>query len=97
MHKHVDFLPLVGHSRWKQIAPFVGVSRETWRKLCRAGKAPQPIRLSSRCTVWKNTEIHAYLSDPARYQSLQSAQFGADVHATDKFTRGKSNQWHISN
>ncbi|ARL86690.1 transcriptional regulator [Burkholderia pseudomallei] len=68
MHKHVDRLPEVGHSRWKQIAPFVGVCRETWRKLCLARRAPQPIQLSSRCTVWKNVEIHRYLSDPLQYR-----------------------------
>ncbi|MBN6729732.1 AlpA family phage regulatory protein [Burkholderia multivorans] len=68
MHKHVDTLPEVGHSRWKQIEPFVGVSRETWRKLCRAGKAPRPIRLSPRCTVWSNDEMHAYLADPLGYR-----------------------------
>nr|WP_175878045.1 AlpA family phage regulatory protein [Burkholderia sp. BCC0097] len=70
MHKHVDTLPEVGHSRWKQIEPFVGVSRETWRKLCRAGKAPRPIRLSSRCTVWSNDQMHAYLADPLGYRVL---------------------------
>ncbi len=69
MHKHVDTLPEVGHSRWKQIAPFVGVCRETWRKLCLAGRAPQPIQLSPRCTVWKNSEIHVYLKSPLDYRS----------------------------
>ncbi|PRE84535.1 transcriptional regulator [Burkholderia multivorans] len=68
MHTHVDMLPEVGHSRWRQIAPFVGVCRETWRKLCLSGRAPQPTQLSPRCTVWKNTEIHRYLSDPLRYR-----------------------------
>ncbi|WP_244206452.1 integrase domain-containing protein [Caballeronia pedi] len=29
MHKHLNTLPLVGHSRWSRIARFVGVSRET--------------------------------------------------------------------
>ncbi|MCA7893559.1 transcriptional regulator [Burkholderia cepacia] len=48
--------------------PFVGVSRETWRKLCRTGKAPRPIRLSPRCTVWSNDQMHAYLADPLGYR-----------------------------
>nr|WP_249181349.1 transcriptional regulator [Burkholderia sp. AU19243] len=69
MRKHVDTLPVVGHSRWSQIAPFVSVSRETWRQLCLAGRAPAPIRLSSRCTVWKNAEIHAYLDDPVNFRA----------------------------
>ncbi|NWK42872.1 AlpA family phage regulatory protein [Ralstonia pickettii] len=67
MHKHGDTLPLVGHSRWRQLAPFVGVSRETWRLLYKAGRAPKPVKLSPRCTVWRNEEIHAYLTDPIAY------------------------------
>jgi predicted DNA-binding transcriptional regulator AlpA len=66
--KNIQTLPQVGHSRWAQLAPFVGVSRETWRKLCLAGRAPRPIQLSLRCTVWKNDEVHAYLADPLGYR-----------------------------
>ncbi|MPV65832.1 AlpA family phage regulatory protein [Burkholderia sp. BE17] len=61
----------VVHSRWRQIAPFIDVSRETWRKLCLAGRAPQPIQLSPRCTVWKNSEIHVYLRDPLQFRPDQ--------------------------
>lgn len=68
MHKHVDTLPEVGHSRLRQIAPFVGVCRETWRKLCLAGQAPQPIQLSPQCTVWRNEQVHQYLAGPLRYK-----------------------------
>jgi hypothetical protein len=60
-------LPRMGLSKWSQIAPFLPVGRETWRKLCIAGKAPAPIRLSDRCTVYKNEEVHRYLSDPLSY------------------------------
>jgi predicted DNA-binding transcriptional regulator AlpA len=73
MLKHVDTLPLVGHSRWKQIEPFVGVCRETWRQRCIAGIAPKPIQLSNRCTVWKNSEIHEYLRDPLGFANVLSA------------------------
>ena len=69
MHRHLNTLPLVGHSRWSQIAPFVGVCRETWRQMCRSGRAPQPIRLSSRVTVWLNTDIHDYLRSPLTYSA----------------------------
>lgn len=65
----ITTLPLVGHSRWAQIAPFVGVSRETWRKRCLEGRAPQPIQLTLRCTVWKNEEVHAYLANPLGYRT----------------------------
>ncbi|MGQ7939153.1 helix-turn-helix transcriptional regulator [Paraburkholderia sp. D1E] len=62
-----NFLPAVGLSKWAQIAPFLPVGRETWRKLTQAGKAPPPIRLSEKCTVYKNEEVHKYLADPLGY------------------------------
>jgi predicted DNA-binding transcriptional regulator AlpA len=62
-------LPAIGLSKWPQIAAFLPVGRETWRQLVRAGKAPQPIRLSERCVVYRNEEIHRYLSDPLNYRS----------------------------
>ena len=73
MYKHGDTLPLVGLSRWEQIAPFVGVSRETWRKRCLEGRAPLPIQLTQRCTVWRNEAIHAYLRDPLNYRVEKTA------------------------
>lgn len=72
MHKHIDTLPLVGLSRWHQIAPFVGVSRETWRKRCLEGRAPQPIQLTMRCTVWRNEDVHRWLADPLTYRVAES-------------------------
>jgi prophage regulatory protein len=62
-------LPLVGRSRWTQIQPFLPVCRETWRTMCRAGKAPKPVRLSPRCTVWDNVEVHRWLADPLGYRA----------------------------
>ncbi len=73
MHKHINTLPLVGHSRWKQIEPFVGMCRESWRQRCLAGLAPPPIQLSARCTVWMNSEVHLYLSDPVQYGKARAA------------------------
>ncbi|WP_084170037.1 helix-turn-helix transcriptional regulator [Paraburkholderia ferrariae] len=72
MRKHADTLPLVGLSRWHQIEPFVGVSRETWRKRCLEGRAPQPIQLTLRCTVWRNEELHLYLRNPLGYRVPKS-------------------------
>lgn len=65
-------LPLVGQSRWAQLEPFLPVCRETWRTMCREGRAPAPIRLSERCTVWNNTQIHRWLADPLGYVSYAS-------------------------
>lgn len=66
-------LPAMGLSKWPQIAPFLPIGRETWRKLVRAGKAPQPIRLSETCVVYRNEEIYKFLADPLGYRISQAA------------------------
>ena len=40
-------LPTVGMSRFKQIQPFLPISREKFRQMVRALAAPQPVRLST--------------------------------------------------
>lgn len=62
-------LPEVGKSRWEQLRHFIPVSRETWRKLHKAGKAPVPEHLSIRCTVWDNRQIHLWLLNPSTYNA----------------------------
>nr|WP_241161726.1 transcriptional regulator [Burkholderia gladioli] len=61
-------LPAMGLSKWAQIAPFIPCCRETWRKLVLAGKAPQAIRLSETCTVYRNEDVHRWLADPLNYR-----------------------------
>jgi hypothetical protein len=60
-------LPWVGLSKWAQIAPFIPMCRESWRKLGLAGKAPQPIRMSRTHSVYSNAEVHRWLADPLGY------------------------------
>ena len=62
-------LPLDGMSRFKQFQTFLPISRETWRKLVNEGKAPIPVRMGSRCTMWKNSDLHAFLADPLNYRA----------------------------
>ena len=62
-------LPMTGVSRYGQLAPFISLSREKWRQLVLAGKAPQPIRMGARCTVYKNSHVHAWLADPIGYRA----------------------------
>lgn len=50
-----------GHS-WNRSFPFVAT-------MCREGRAPKPVRLSPRCAVWGNTQIHAQLADPLGYRA----------------------------
>jgi len=62
-------LPLDGMSRWEQLSHFIPVSRETWRKLVVAGKAPPQIRPTQRCTMYSNREVHRWLSSPTEYRA----------------------------
>lgn len=61
-------LPLVGMSRWMQLQHIIPVSREKWRQLVNAGRAPAPVRLSERCSMYPNAEVHRWLADPIGYR-----------------------------
>lgn len=63
----IKVLPSVGMSRWKQAAPFCPFSREKFRQLVNAGKAPQPIKFSERMTAYSNVELHKFFADPLNY------------------------------
>lgn len=62
-------LPAIGMCRWHTLCHFVPISRESWRKLVNAGRAPKPVKLSERCTMYPNAEVHRWLADPAGYQA----------------------------
>lgn len=64
-----DYLPKVGRGRWSAFAPFVGVSREKWRQLVRDKKAPQPIKMGARCSLYDLADVHAWMSDPLNYRA----------------------------
>lgn len=64
-----ETLPQIGLSRWHQISKFVGVSRETWRKLVLSGKAPKKIQLGEGTSLYRNEEIHKWLSNPLEYKA----------------------------
>ena len=66
-------LPQDGMSRYRNLAPFISVSRETVRQLQKVGKFPQPIRLSDRCVMYRNSEVHEWLKDPLNYRAEVSA------------------------
>lgn len=64
-------LPPVGMSRWQQLRHIIPVSREKWRQLVLAGRAPAPVRLSERCTMFSNAEVHRWLADPVGYRQVE--------------------------
>lgn len=44
------------------VPPLVPVSAATWWAWCARGKAPKPLKLGPRTTVWRASEIKAFLS-----------------------------------
>ncbi|CAE6826797.1 helix-turn-helix transcriptional regulator [Paraburkholderia aspalathi] len=69
LHEETQSLPLTGLSRWAQLKRFLPVGYEHFRRLGKAGLAPRPKRLSHRCAVYENAEIHRWLADPAAYRA----------------------------
>ena len=63
-----EVLPLIGMSRFSQFKKFLPLSREKFRQLSKAGKAPQPLRMGRRLTMYSNAELHRFLSDPLSYE-----------------------------
>lgn len=69
MSAAVTSLPAVGMSRWQQLQHIVPVSREKWRQLCLAGRAPAPVRISERCTMYSNEQVLRWIADPVGYRA----------------------------
>jgi len=40
-----------------EVLKIIPVSKSTWWKWIREGKAPQPIRLGARCTFWRYSDV----------------------------------------
>jgi len=64
-----ETLPSDGMSRWSRVKNFSPVGKETFRKLSKEGRAPQPIRMGIRCTMYSNRELHRWLADPVNYHA----------------------------
>ncbi len=64
-----DTLPATGKSRFSQFKKFIPVSKEKFRQLAKAGRAPQPERMGIRCTFYDNQELHRWLDDPINYRT----------------------------
>lgn len=46
--------------RKRGIEPIIPVSKSTWWSWVAEGKAPAPIKLGSRTTVWRKADIYAF-------------------------------------
>lgn len=53
----LEKLPSTGLLRVNQILQFIPISRSCWFSGVKAGRFPQPIRLSIRVTCWRAADI----------------------------------------
>lgn len=65
--QEAETLPTIGMSRFSQFKRFLPLSREKFRQLSKAGKAPQAIRMGSRLTMYSNEDLHRFLANPLEY------------------------------
>lgn len=65
--QEAETLPRIGMSRFSQFKKYLPLSREKFRQLSKAGKAPQAIRMGSRLTMYSNEELHRFLANPIDY------------------------------
>lgn len=52
---------IIGDKR-RGVPPLVPVSAATWWNWCAAGRAPKPVKLGPRTTVWRTSEIREFLA-----------------------------------
>lgn len=52
--------------RLPQVLALIPVSRSNWWAGVKDGRYPSPIKLSPRVTVWRASEIHAYIEGIAK-------------------------------
>lgn len=57
----------------KEVAHLLGASRSWPWKLTAAGKFPKPLKLSTRCTRWRLSDVQAWMADPQGWQSGEEA------------------------
>ncbi|APZ42924.1 helix-turn-helix transcriptional regulator [Acidihalobacter ferrooxydans] len=54
-------LPQIIGDPKRNLPPLIPVGKTTWWEGVRAGKFPQPVKLSSRVTVWRAEDIRALI------------------------------------
>lgn len=62
-------LPLDGFIRWDLLKLFVPLSRETVRKLEKAGLFPPRVHITPGVAGWLCRELHRWIADPACYSA----------------------------
>lgn len=57
-------LPKTGFVRLPQVLAVFPVSRSAWWAGVKAGKYPQSVKISPRCTAWRCEDIAALIANP---------------------------------
>ena len=52
-----------GFLRLKEVLKLVPISKSTWWQGVKDGVYPQPVKLSSRCTAWRASDIQDFIDN----------------------------------
>lgn len=59
-------IPEIGFLRLSQVLALIPVGRSTWWAWCATGKAPAPLKLSPKVTVWHCSAVRAFIENLGR-------------------------------
>jgi prophage regulatory protein len=65
-HQKIDPASLY---RWNDLKPYLPIGESSWRRMVNAKSAPQPIKLSRKCTLWRCADVLEWLEHPDTYQA----------------------------
>ena len=54
--------------RFKDVRARIPLSRKSWLKLVREGKAPKPYRLNDRITFYKTADVERFVKDLINFE-----------------------------
>lgn len=57
-------LPETGFLRLPQVLSIIPIGKSTWWLWVRTGKAPAPVKLGPRVTVWRVEDIRSMIGQP---------------------------------
>ena len=52
-----------GLLRLPQVLELVSISKSSWWKLVREGRAPKSVKLGDRCTAWRAADVAAWIEN----------------------------------
>lgn len=55
--------------RLKSVLARTGLSRSTLYRMVQAGRFPRPLRISVRCTGWREADVERWIQDPEAFHA----------------------------